>query len=153
MKNLLPAQIAAAAAAIIAAVLYIPIPEWQKILTRILKKSTRLILAAIFAAITAALCAYLYISSGVTISAGENSGAYPVLHAVPTSIPTPEPTPTPTPDINAPQDYVLNTSRMKFHYPDCASVSDMAEHNKSFVTQPRQALIDEGYTPCGRCKP
>ena len=59
MKNLLPAQIAAAAAVLITAALYIPIPQWQKILTRVMKKSTRLIIAAIFAAITIALCVYL----------------------------------------------------------------------------------------------
>ena len=49
--------------------------------------------------------------------------------------------------------YVLNTSTMRFHYPSCSSVADMAEHNKEYVTTSREELIKEGYTPCGNCEP
>ncbi|MCR5034354.1 MAG: DNA/RNA non-specific endonuclease [Clostridia bacterium] len=49
--------------------------------------------------------------------------------------------------------YVLNNNTMKFHYPSCKSVSDMAEHNKEYVTTSREELIKEGYSPCGNCEP
>ena len=49
--------------------------------------------------------------------------------------------------------YICNTNSMKFHYPDCSSVADMADHNKLEVASTREELIEQGYTPCGRCKP
>lgn len=49
--------------------------------------------------------------------------------------------------------YVLNTNSMKFHYPACSSVDDMAARNKQDYTGTRDALIAQGYTPCGRCNP
>lgn len=49
--------------------------------------------------------------------------------------------------------YILNTNSLKFHYPDCSSVSDMSEKNKSEYTGSRDELIEEGYEPCGRCNP
>ena len=49
--------------------------------------------------------------------------------------------------------YVLNTNTMKFHYPSCSSVAQMADHNKEFVTISREELIEKGYTPCGNCEP
>jgi len=49
--------------------------------------------------------------------------------------------------------YVLNTNTKKFHYPDCSSVDQMSEKNKKEVTSSRDELIDQGYSPCGRCKP
>jgi len=52
-----------------------------------------------------------------------------------------------------PQEYVLNTNTMKFHYPDCSSVSQMNDANKEIVTESRDTLIREGYDPCGRCHP
>ena len=45
--------------------------------------------------------------------------------------------------------YVLNTNTMKFHYPSCSSVAQMAEHNKESVTCSREELIERGYSPCG----
>ncbi|MCD7715448.1 MAG: MBL fold metallo-hydrolase [Lachnospiraceae bacterium] len=50
-------------------------------------------------------------------------------------------------------EYVLNTRSMKFHYPDCQSVSLMSEANKETVTADRETLIEEGYSPCGNCNP
>ena len=50
-------------------------------------------------------------------------------------------------------DYVLNTNSKKFHYPDCSSVGQMAEHNKEYYTDSRDELIERGYSPCGRCHP
>lgn len=49
--------------------------------------------------------------------------------------------------------YVLNTNSHKFHYADCASVADMNENNKEESTATRDELINNGYSPCGVCKP
>lgn len=49
--------------------------------------------------------------------------------------------------------YVLNTSSKKFHKPDCSSVKSIDSANRQDYTGTRAALIEEGYTPCGSCKP
>ena len=49
--------------------------------------------------------------------------------------------------------YILNTSSRKFHLPDCSGVSSMKEENKSTYTGSREDLIEQGYEPCGQCKP
>lgn len=49
--------------------------------------------------------------------------------------------------------YILNTNTMKFHLPDCSSAEDIAEGNKEESSRSREELINEGYDPCGRCKP
>ena len=49
--------------------------------------------------------------------------------------------------------YVLNTSSMKFHQPDCSGVASMSGDNRKDYTGSRQDLIDQGYAPCGICKP
>lgn len=49
--------------------------------------------------------------------------------------------------------YVLNISSKKFHLPSCGGVKDIKSENRQDYTGPRQALIDQGYQPCGRCKP
>lgn len=49
--------------------------------------------------------------------------------------------------------YVANTNTGKFHYPSCSSVDQMSEKNKLEVTQTRDELIQQGYSPCGRCHP
>ena len=51
------------------------------------------------------------------------------------------------------QQYVLNTSSMKFHEPDCSGVASMSDANRQDYTGSRQDLIDQGYTPCNICKP
>ena len=51
------------------------------------------------------------------------------------------------------QHYVLNTSSMKFHLPDCPGVSNMSEQNKQEYTGSREDLIARGYSPCGTCDP
>ena len=55
--------------------------------------------------------------------------------------------------ISAAQDYVVNKSSKKFHYPHCESVGKMKESNKEFVTATREALLDRGCDPCGNCNP
>lgn len=50
-------------------------------------------------------------------------------------------------------DYVLNTNTMRFHIPSCDSVLAMKEKNKRLFSGERETLIENGYTPCGRCNP
>ena len=47
------------------------------------------------------------------------------------------------------QEYVMNTSSMKFHLPSCSSVSSIKDENKATYQGPREDLIAEGYEPCG----
>lgn len=49
--------------------------------------------------------------------------------------------------------YILNINSKKFHSPDCSSVGRMAEKNKKDFTGDRSELINDGYEPCGSCKP
>lgn len=49
--------------------------------------------------------------------------------------------------------YILNTNSKKFHNGDCSSVKNMSEKNKSEFTGKRSELINQGYEPCGSCKP
>lgn len=51
------------------------------------------------------------------------------------------------------QNYVVNTNTRRFHYPDCKSVDDMKMKNRMDVFENREALISQGYTPCGSCNP
>lgn len=73
--------------------------------------------------------------------------------------PIPEPEEAPKEEDTLPSDgeneadYVLNTSKMKFHKPTCSSVSSMSDKNKQQFHGTREELIEDGYTPCGTCKP
>ena len=49
--------------------------------------------------------------------------------------------------------YVLNTNTRRFHLPDCPSVEEMKPSNRREYTGSREALLTDGYRPCGRCKP
>ena len=49
--------------------------------------------------------------------------------------------------------YILNTNTLKFHKPDCDGVQDIWKGNKKEYTGLRKTLIDQGYSPCGRCAP
>ncbi len=50
--------------------------------------------------------------------------------------------------------YIGNRNSHVFHYPDCDSVSDMKEKNKVyFEDATRDEVIEQGFRPCGRCKP
>ncbi len=49
--------------------------------------------------------------------------------------------------------YILNIKNQKFHKPDCASVDEMKVSSKKEYFGDREALIDDGYIPCGRCNP
>lgn len=49
--------------------------------------------------------------------------------------------------------YILNVRKKKFHYPSCDGVKDMNEKNKETSTESREKLIEQGFKPCGTCKP
>ena len=49
--------------------------------------------------------------------------------------------------------YILNTSTMRFHYPDCPSVEAMSQNNRQESSLSREELIEMGYVPCGSCDP
>lgn len=49
--------------------------------------------------------------------------------------------------------YVLNISSKKIHMPDCSAVSSMSESNKEYTNKSVTELENEGYEPCGICKP
>ncbi len=49
--------------------------------------------------------------------------------------------------------YVLNTNSKKFHDPDCGSVDDMSSSNRENYKGSRNDLIQQGYDPCGNCRP
>lgn len=67
--------------------------------------------------------------------------------------------PVPTQTVQQPQNtnnttsaYIGNSNTMKFHRPDCSSVSRMSDANKvEFST--RDEAIGAGYEPCKRCNP
>lgn len=49
--------------------------------------------------------------------------------------------------------YILNISTKKFHKTDCGSAKKISAKNYDETTKNRQTLINEGYSPCGNCKP
>ena len=49
--------------------------------------------------------------------------------------------------------YVINKKTMRFHNPSCPSVEDMKEKNRGYSYSTREELIEQGYKPCGSCKP
>lgn len=58
-----------------------------------------------------------------------------------------------TSDSNGSQTFVLNTNSKKFHDPDCGSVDDMSSSNRENYKGSRSDLIQQGYEPCGNCRP
>ncbi len=51
------------------------------------------------------------------------------------------------------QEYAININTGKFHLLDCASVQKANPENIKFWTCARDELIEDGYSPCGVCKP
>ena len=91
----------------------------------------------------------------------------PVPTTEPTVEPLAEPEPTVDPDEalrarvhawveeyeNTEQDFVLNTSTMRFHKPGCRGVREMSASNRQDFHGTRAEVTAMGYTPCGICKP
>ena len=57
------------------------------------------------------------------------------------------------PVISEEPDYILNTRSKRFHSPSCASVPDISEKNRQDYQGPGDRLLEDGYKPCGECKP
>lgn len=51
------------------------------------------------------------------------------------------------------QEYVINTKTKKFHLPDCRSVESIKDENREDIAGSRSSLIEEGFEPCGNCRP
>lgn len=49
--------------------------------------------------------------------------------------------------------YVLNINSKKFHNINCKNVSTISDKNKKTFIGDRNQLINDGYSPCGTCKP
>ncbi len=50
-------------------------------------------------------------------------------------------------------EYILNTNTHKFHYPTCSNIDEIKEENKNVYYGSREELVEQGYEPCGNCKP
>lgn len=101
---------------------------------------------------------YIYnIEPGIAIDyrTGENRLAEYAAEIETRIIPTPEPTEQPEeqPEEQQIVVYVLNTNTRRFHLPSCHSVTDMKPKNRKDYTGTREELINQGYKPCGECKP
>ena len=51
------------------------------------------------------------------------------------------------------QQYVINKNTYKFHLPNCSSAKSTKESNKKVFYGTREEVIENGYSPCDRCKP
>jgi len=63
------------------------------------------------------------------------------------------PAPTATPEPGGTVTYVLNENSRRFHLPTCSGAANISASNRRDTDEDRQALIDQGYVPCGTCKP
>lgn len=51
------------------------------------------------------------------------------------------------------QTYIINMKTKKFHTQKCSSVEDISTENKKAYIGYRTSLINNGFSPCSRCKP
>lgn len=56
-------------------------------------------------------------------------------------------------DDSVKQTFIINTKTKKFHNQRCASVEDISKENKRAYIGYRESLINNGFSPCGKCKP
>ena len=49
--------------------------------------------------------------------------------------------------------YVLNRHTGKFHHPNCSSAKEIKDVNYGEYKGSRDLLINNGYSPCGKCHP
>ena len=49
--------------------------------------------------------------------------------------------------------WVVNTNTKKIHYPSCSSAKKIKDENRWEVIATLSELENQGYTPCGNCKP
>lgn len=50
-------------------------------------------------------------------------------------------------------DYILNTNSMKFHDPNCEWAQKISSKNRRDYSGSRDDLLEQGYSPCGSCRP
>ena len=50
-------------------------------------------------------------------------------------------------------EYILNIHTLKYHLPNCKSVGDIADKNKRGFNGDAEELKNNGFKPCGNCKP
>lgn len=103
-------------------------------------------------------CVYCYnVQPGVNINyANGNSeldGTVTTTQQTTTTTKKIETSPPATQDQPAQCSYIANANTKKFHYPDCSSVNQIAEHNIVYFTGTRDEIIAQGYEPCKRCNP
>lgn len=53
----------------------------------------------------------------------------------------------------SPHKYMLNTNTRKIHRPSCPSVENIKEENRQEFTGTMDELLEQGYEPCGNCRP
>jgi DNA-entry nuclease len=58
-----------------------------------------------------------------------------------------------TSDPSKEQTYILNKSSHKFHLSSCSGAAEIKASNRKEYTGSRADLINQGYSPCGRCNP
>ncbi len=51
------------------------------------------------------------------------------------------------------REYAININSRKFHLPECAGVKKASPENIKCWTCTREELIEDGYSPCGKCHP
>lgn len=56
-------------------------------------------------------------------------------------------------DITSEWTYILNTGTKKFHLLTCSGAPSPSSKNYQLTDKTRSQVIDEGYSPCGICKP
>lgn len=89
--------------------------------------------------------------SQTTGTAGTGNGAAPVSSGAEETQNTSDSLPQQSAQDN--YQYILNANTHKFHLPGCSSVDRMAEKNKIYSSETRDAIISQGYDPCGNCNP
>ena len=89
-----------------------------------------------------------------------NASPFVLTQPSPTATPKPKATakPAATPKTTAApssgrKKYVLNTKTLKFHLPSCSEAERITDDNRKNTTTTREALLDQGYTPCQKCNP
>ncbi len=110
--------------------------------------------AAALRTLAGASDASVFVSPSPTASprptATPKAKATPRPTATPKAKATPRPTATPS---SGRKKYVLNTKTLKFHLPNCSETDRITDENRKNTTTTREALIDQGYTPCQKCNP
>ncbi len=56
-------------------------------------------------------------------------------------------------DSSKKQTYIININTKKFHKQGCVHIEDISQENKKAYIGYKESLINNGFTPCGTCKP